>query len=104
MNTARITLGDATFTVAYEVHGQHLMATLTDPEEWPEIELRRLATAGGEDVSGLLEFAPVYEAALEQVTSYERDDREAAAADSAYDRWRDEQMERDSSCIALETT
>jgi len=93
MNTARVTLGDAAFTVSYEVSGQHLMATMTDPEEWPEIELRQLATAGGEDVSGLLEFEPVYERALEQVTQYERENREEAMADSAYDLWKDEQLE-----------
>lgn len=93
MNTAPITLGDITLTASYEVHGQHLHATMTDPEEWPEIELRQLATAGGEDVSGLLEFDPVYERALEQVSQYEREDRQEAMADDAYDRWRDERME-----------
>lgn len=93
MNTASVTLGDLVLTASYEVHGQHLMATMTDPEEWPEIELRQLTTAGGEDISGLLEFDPVYERALEQVADYEREDREAEMADHSYDRWRDEQLE-----------
>lgn len=104
MKTASVTLGDITLTVAYEVHGRHLLATMTDPEEWPEIELQKLTTVAGEDVSGLLEFAPVYETALEQVARYERDDRAAEAADLAYDRYRDEQMTRDPACISMETT
>ena len=103
MNTANVVLGDLSLVASYEVHGQHLLATAVDPEEFVEVELLKLTTAGGEDVSGLLEFAPVYEAALEQVERYERDDREAAAADEAYDRWRDEQMARDSARISMET-
>lgn len=90
LRTATVTLGDAEFVAAYEVHGEHLFATLTDPEEFPEIELRQLSTALGEDVSGLLEFEPAYEQALEQVTRYERDDREDAMAADRYDSMRDE--------------
>lgn len=90
--TASITLGDAALTVTYDVRGSHLNATLIDPEEWPEIELQGLKTPGGEDVSGLLEFSPVYESALEKVTEREREDG-YYQDDDAYDRYRDQQLE-----------
>lgn len=81
--SAPITLGDLALTVSYEVSGRHLLETAIDPEEWPQVELRRLATADGTDVSGLLEFSPVYEHVLEAVTRYEDEDREEARAEFA---------------------
>lgn len=89
---ASIALGDLTVTVTYEVHGQHLPETMTDPEEWPEIELRQLSTPHGEDISGLLEFEPVYERVLEKVDELQREER-YYQDDDAYDRARDEQLE-----------
>lgn len=92
VRTAPVVLGDATVVVSYEVHGQHLLATMTDPEEWPEIELKQLTTLNGEDITGLLEFEPVYERCLEKITEQERDDR-YYQDDDAYDRARDERLE-----------
>lgn len=99
--TASITLGGLDLTVEYEVSGQHIHAvTQADPEychpeEWPELELRRLTTPGGEDVSGLLGFTPVYEELLEQVDEQERETNYGCDPDpdDAYDRWRDDQLE-----------
>lgn len=91
--TAPIVLGDITLTATYEVIGCHCPATMWDPEEWPEIELRQLATPGGEDISGLLEFVPVYERVLERVTAYERDTVRGPDPDAEYERRRDERME-----------
>lgn len=85
-------IGDLSLTVTYELRGEHLFATTANPEEWPEIELCRLAAPSGEDVSGLLAFDPVYERLLEDVTEYERD-RDDVDSDEAYDRWRDAQLE-----------
>lgn len=92
--TAAINIGDATFVVSYEVNGGYA-PTMTDPEEWPEIELRRLETLGGEDISGLLGFPPVYERLLEEIDEQERltDYGRDPDPDEAYDRWRDEQLE-----------
>lgn len=93
--TAPISIGDLDVIATYEVHGNHARATPIDPEEWPEIELRRLVTAGGEDISGLLEFPPVYEHALMQIDEQERETNYGRDPDpdEAYDRARDARWE-----------
>lgn len=93
MRTAPVCIGDADLIATYEVHGERLRATMTEPEEFPEVELLDLLTPHGETVRGLLEFAPVYDSALEQVTEHEREASESDP-DDAYDRARDEQLER----------
>lgn len=77
--TYPVAIGDAELIAGYALHGEHLRATMTDPEEWPEIELLQLSTQGGEDVSGLLEFPPVHERILDVVTKHEHDLLEATS-------------------------
>lgn len=91
-----VTLGGLGMTVKYTVCGRYAAPTLTDPAEYPELELVRLTTEGGEDISGLLGFDPLYDELLEQIdeeerlTNYGRD----PDPDEAYDRWRDAQLEQ----------
>lgn len=95
MRTASIALGDIRLDVDYTVSGGYAPATLIDPPEYPEIELTKLSTPGGEDITGLLEFEAVYECALEQIDDYERETNYGRDPDpdDAYDRRRDAELE-----------
>ncbi len=94
-HSTSVSIGDQTLEVEYFVSGRHHCATLTDPEEWPEIEFYRLRTPGGEDISGLMEFQPVYDKIMEQLEeSVREDDYAGPDPDEAYDRWKDAQLEK----------
>lgn len=95
MRSASITLGGIDLTVEYSVNGGYAPATLIDPAEYPELELLKLTTPGGEDVSGLLGFTPLYEELLEEIDERERETNYGRDPDpdDAYDRWRDAQLE-----------
>lgn len=94
-HSTSITIDGLSLDVEYAVNGCYAPATYTDPAEYPELELLKLTTPGGEDVSGLLGFSPLYEELLEQIDEQERETNYGRDPDpdEAYDHWRDEQME-----------
>ena len=93
-----VTVGSLELTARAEVIGKFRPAvTQADPEychpeESPEVDVHTL-TVGATDVTGLLDYDDILESIYEQILE-QLDEAERERDPDAYDKWRDEQMER----------